>query len=163
MHGAQIAPHNFRRVHVDIVLYVNSSERQAINKSIGSALTLTGALRNESSVIHPSFLIEAVNPSGYNYCYIAEFGRYYFITNITSVRTYIWRIDCSVDVLMSFKSQILNLSVIVSNDSLPDAECYYSGEQWQALVKTKTDVITFPSGLLDDGEYILITSGGIAS
>ena len=148
---------------MDITLYVNSSERQAINKVISSELALTGSLRGESSIINPSFLIEASNPSGYNYCYIPSFGRYYFITNITSVRTDIWRIDCSVDVLMSFKTQILNLDVIVSNDSLPDAECYYSGEQWQTLVKTKTDVINFPSGLLDDGEYILITSGGVAS
>ena len=148
---------------MDIVLYVNTSERQAINKTIGSGLTLTGSLRGESSVISPSFLIENTNPSGYNYCYIAEFGRYYFITDITSVRTNIWRIDCAVDVLMSFKTQILNLDVIVSDDSLPDAECYYSGEQWQTLVKTKTDVINFPSGLLSDGEYILITSGGVAT
>ena len=148
---------------MDIVLYVCSSERQAINKTIGSATTLTGSLRGESSVISPSFLIEYSNPSGFNYCYISDFGRYYFITNITSVRTGIWRIDCSVDVLMSFSTQILNLDVIVSDDSLPDAECYYSGEQWQSLVKTKTDVINFPSGLLDDGEYILITSGGVAS
>ena len=148
---------------MDIILYVNTSERQAINKNIGSASTLTGSLRGESSVINPSFLIEATNPSGYNYCYIAEFGRYYFITNITSVRTDIWRIDCAVDVLMSFKNQILNLDVIVSDDSLPDTECYYSGEQWQTLVKTKTDVISFPYGLLNDGEYILITSGGVVS
>ena len=148
---------------MDIVLYVCSSERQAINKTLSSGDTLTGSLRGESSIINPSFLIEHSNPSSFNYCYISDFGRYYFITNITSVRTGIWRIDCSVDVLMSFKTQILNLDVIVSDDSLPDAECYYSGEQWKTLVKTKTDVINFPNGLLDDGEYILITSGGVVS
>ena len=148
---------------MDIILYVNTSERQAINKILDSGSTVTGSLRGESSIINPSFLIETTNPSGYNYCYIAEFGRYYFITDITSVRTDIWRIDCAVDVLMSFKNQILNLDVIVSDNSSPDEETYYSGEQWQTLVKTKTDVINFPSGLLDDGEYILITSGGVAS
>ena len=148
---------------MDIVLYVCSSERQAINKTIGSSATLTGSLRGESSVINPSFLIEHSNPSGFNYCYIDDFGRYYFITNITSVRTGIWRIDCSVDVLMSFKNQILNLDVIVSENSGFDNEKYFSGEPWKTLVKTKTDVINFPSGLLDDGEYILITSGGVAS
>lgn len=150
---------------MDIVLYVCSSERQAINKTISSPTTLTGSLRGESSVISPSFLIEHSNPSGFNYCYISDFGRYYFITNITSVRTGIWRIDCAVDVLMSFKTEILNLDVIVSDLSIGEspASVYYSGEQWQTTVKTITDVINFPSGLLDDGEYILITSGGIAS
>ena len=148
---------------MDITLHVNSSERQAISKSLDSGTVLTGSLRNESSVINPSFLIEHENPSGFNYCYIADFGRYYFITNITSIRTNIWRIDCAVDVLMSFSNEILSLDVIVGYNSSPDDESYMNGHPWQSLVKTRTDVINFPYGLLDDGEYILITSGGVAS
>ena len=150
---------------MDIIFHVNSSERQAINKSLDSGTTLTGSLRNESSVINPSFLIEYENPSGFNYCYIADFGRYYFITDMTSIRTGIWKIDCSVDVLMSFKTEILNLDVIVSDLSSGESptETYMHGEQWETTVKNKTDIINFPYGLLDDGEYILITSGGIAS
>ena len=148
---------------MDITLYQTLSERERINKVLGSYIAMTGTLRGESSVINPSFLIEYSNPSDYNYCYIPSFGRYYFITNITSVRNNIWRIDCSVDVLMSFRNEILNLEVIVSQDSLPDAECYMDGEVWKSTVKTKTDIINFPNGLLDSGEYILITSGGIAT
>lgn len=146
---------------MDIVLYENYSEKEAIVKDIQSAYTLTGSLRGESSIINPSFLIEHSNPSNYNYCYIAEFGRYYFISNITSVRTGIWKIDCSVDVLMSFQDAILALDVTVSDASIGDQRpTYMNGDVWQTTVKTKTDVIVFPSGLLDDGEYILITSGG---
>ena len=148
---------------MDIILYVCLSERQAIHKNLSSDTTLTGSLRGESSIISPSFLIEYSNPSGFNYCYIPEFGRYYFITNITSVRTELWRIDCAIDVLMSFKNQILALNVIVGDNTAYDTETYMNGEPWQTLVKTKTDVIMFPSGLLEDGEYILITSGGVAT
>ena len=149
---------------MNIVLYENYSEKEAIVKDIQSAYTLTGSLRGESSIINPSFLIEHSNPSNYNYCYIADFGRYYFISNITSVRTGIWKIDCSVDVLMSFQDEILSLDVTVSDASIGDQRpTYMNGDVWQTTVKTKTDVIVFPSGLLDDGEYILITSGGIAS
>lgn len=66
---------------------------------------------------------------------------------------------------MSFQSEILNLDVIVSDLSIGESptETYMQGEQWETSVKNKTDIINFPSGLLDDGEYILITSGGIAS
>ena len=151
---------------MDIVLYINSSERQAIYKDLQNGITFSGYLRGESSVINPSFMLETDNPTAYNYCYIPDFDRYYFISNITSVRTNLWRIDCSVDVLMSYQAEILNLDVIVSDISsgeLPDNSVYFSGEQWATTVKTFTDVINFPSGLLDDGEYILITSGGIAS
>lgn len=150
---------------MDITLYINSSERQSINKTLSSGTTLSGALRGESSVINPSFLIETGNPSGFNYCYIPDFGRYYFISNITSVRTGIWRIDCNVDVLMSFRSQILNLNVTVSDASIGDRDnpTYMSGDVWKTTVKTKTDILNFPNGLLDTGEYILITSGGVVS
>lgn len=150
---------------MEIQLLINNSERQAINKSLSSGVTLLGSLRNESSIINPIILIEIDNPSGYNYMYIPEFGRYYFITDAVSVRTGLWRISGAVDVLMSFASDILNLDVIVSDLSLGEekASTYIEGEQWKSTVKTMTDVINFPNGLLDSGEYILITSGGVAS
>ena len=150
---------------MDITLYTNSSERQAITKTLSTGYQLTGSLRNESSVINPSILIEIDNPSSYNYAYISEFNRYYFITDIISVRTNLWRINMSVDVLMSFASDILDLDVIVSDISSGEnpVSTYIEGEQWKSTVKTKTDVINFPSGLLNDGEYILITSGGVVS
>lgn len=146
---------------MDIELYVTGSEMNVLRKTLQNNYILTGSLRGESSVINPSFLIEHINPSQYNYCFIPEFNRYYFITNITSVRTNIWRIDCSVDVLMSYQEQILNLTVVLENSTSPDEENYMLGDLWQSTVKTKTDIINFPNGLLDQGEYILITSGGI--
>lgn len=150
---------------MDIILYQTTSERERVNKDLSSSLPLSGYLRGECSVTNPSFNIEVTNPSDYNYCYIPDFGRYYYITNIVSVRTNIWRIDCNVDVLMSFKDAILNLDVIVSDISLGESpvSTYFSGEQWASTVRTKTDIINFPNGLLDNGEYILITSGGVAS
>lgn len=148
---------------MEIILYTTGSERHSIQKNLQNAIEFVGSLRGESSVVSPTILIEMANPSQYNYCFIPEFNRYYFITDITSVRTNLWRISCSVDVLMSFQSQILNLDVIVSDDTSPDMETYMNGEQWKTTVKNKTNIINFPSGLLDAGEYILITSGGIAS
>lgn len=150
---------------MEIILYTTGSERHAIQKNLQNAIEFVGSLRGESSVVSPTILIEMTNPSQYNYCFIPEFNRYYFITDITSVRTNLWRISCSVDVLMSFQTEILNLDVIVSDLSNGESptETYMQGEQWATSVKNKTDIINFPSGLLDAGEYILITSGGIAS
>lgn len=148
---------------MEIILYTTGSERHAIQKNLQNAIEFVGSLRGESSVVSPTILIEMTNPSQYNYCFIPEFNRYYFITDITSVRTNLWRISCSVDVLMSYQAQLLNLDVVVGADTSPDKEKYMSGDDWMTTVKTKTDVINFPNGLLDSGEYILITSGGVAS
>jgi hypothetical protein len=148
---------------MEIVLYVTGSESNALDKVLQNSYELQGSLRSESSIINPTFLVQANNITQYNYCFIPDFNRYYFITDIVSIRTNLWRVSCRVDVLMSFKTQILNLDVTISDATAPDIETYKNGEQWQALVKTKTDVINFPNGLLDNGEYILITSGGVVS
>ena len=147
---------------MDIKLYKNHSEKNKINKSLTGEVEYTGTLRDETSVINPIVLIHAENLSLYNYAYIPQFHRYYFIRDIVSVRTGLWRVSMSVDVLMSFKTDILDLNVILSDTETTGQNDYYSGDQWRSLVKSKTDILTFSNGLLNNGEYILITAGGIA-
>ena len=120
----------------------------------------SGTLREETSIISPVVLMELENPSSYNYAYIPEFGRYYFINDIVSVRKGLWRISMRVDVLESFKNYILDLGVILSDSENTGAENYLSGDVWKTKVKEKTDIINFPSGLSETGHFILITAGG---
>lgn len=51
-----------------------------------------------------------------NYMYIPTFNRYYFIDDIISVRNNLWRIVAHVDVLMSFKKEILNQTVLINRN-----------------------------------------------
>ena len=145
---------------MNIRLCINNSEKNKINKSLTSGITLSGTLRNESNVVNPSIVITIDNPTIYNYAYIPEFKRYYFITDFTSIRTGIWRINLKSDVLMSFKDSILSSRVLISNTESIGKSSYLSGSNWVNNCKSKTDVLTFRSGLLDDGQFILITAGG---
>lgn len=120
----------------------------------------SGTLKEETSIISPVVLMELENPSNYNYAYIPEFRRYYFISDIVSVRKGLWRISMKVDVLESFKNYILDLGVILSDSENIGSENYLSGDVWKAKVKEKTDIINFPSGLSETGHFILITAGG---
>lgn len=104
--------------------------------------------------------MELENPSSYNYAYIPEFGRYYFISDMVHVSKGLWRISMQVDVLESFKNYILDLGVILSDTENTGAENYLSGDVWKTKVKEKTDIINFPSGLSETGHFILITAGG---
>lgn len=145
-----------------IELSVNTSEKNKINKNLSSLLSLEGTLKKETSIISPSIIVEVENPSGYNYMHIPEFGRYYFIIEIESFRTNLWRISGIADPLQSFASQILACEGLIDNAQMT-SESYMSGNQWLSSVKSKTDIIAFPSGLNETGEYILITSGGVVS
>ena len=144
---------------MDIRLCNNNSEKNRINKSITAGITLSGALRNSSNAVTPTIIINIENPTIYNYAYISEFKRYYFITDYISVRTGIWQINLKSDVLMSFKDSILASRVLV-NKSESSGNNYLSGSNWVSNCKAKTDIISFSGGLLNDGQYILITAGG---
>ena len=148
---------------MEITLYTNESEKNKLEKTLDHPILLEGTLRDESSIINPIILISSEKediPYMYNYAYVPAFGRYYFITDIESVRTGIWRVSMHVDVLMSYKEQIKNLNVIINNSEQTGANNYLSGEQWITNVKNTTNIVNFPNGLNDNGEFILITAGG---
>ena len=145
---------------MNLRLCVNNSEKNKINKSLTAGVTLSGTLRNESNVVNPSIIINIDNPTIYNYAYIEDFRRYYFITDYISLRTGIWQINLKSDVLMSFKDSILASNVLINNTETTGKNYYLSGSNWVSNCKAKTDILTFSQGLLNDGQYILITAGG---
>lgn len=145
---------------MEIKLYVNSSEKNKIGKTLTGESTYSGTLREVCDIISPSILIEGESFTGKNYAYIPSFGRYYFIESMEVVRKNLWRINLQVDVLESFKTSILNQNVILSDSEDNGASDYLDGDQWVSKVKALTDIINFSSGLNNNGEYILITAGG---
>ena len=144
-----------------ITLYNNLSERNVIDKTLTNALAIEGTLRESVSVTAPVMTIQGgIAIVGYNYCYIEDFYRYYFITDIKSIRNNLWALTLKVDVLMSFKNDIKNTPAIIDHTTEQKTTSYMTSEIWQSLVKDKTDIINFSSGLPETGGYILITAGG---
>lgn len=145
---------------MNIILYVNNSEKNKIGKNLTNDFSLSGTLRDATDIINPIILVELNEIANYNYCYISNFKRYYFITDITVIRTGLYAISLSVDVLESFKSDIKNLSVILLNTENVGLNNYLPSQVFRNNVKSKTDILNFPNGLNDSGEFILITAGG---
>lgn len=151
---------------MNIELFICSAENNRIDKSnfLSSKLTLTGNLRNESSVIDPSILIENSNPTSFNYMYIGDFGRYYFIKDIESIRTNIWKIDAHVDVLYSFKDKIMGCRGIVSKTNLNTfANKYYDDGSFVTENRKWLEFKEFSQSFKRDGSVILIASGGVGN
>lgn len=145
---------------MNIRLYINNSPNNFITKFLAGSATFTGTLRQDSSVIDPVITIEALNLSSFNYMYIPEFSRFYFINNIESIRTNLWRLTCHVDVLMTYRSQILSHQCIISKQSSTEkSDLMIDDGDWVVENKKFNRVINFPYGLNDSGEYILITAG----
>ena len=98
---------------MNISFYQNKSDKRVINKSLSIEYQLTGCeLIEPCNEIDPEFTIDMTEGLyQYNYCYIPYFSRYYYITDITAINGTQMKIKCHVDVLMSFKNQILNCDI----------------------------------------------------
>ena len=82
--------------------------------------TMPVLLKHECSIIKPVFEIRLSNgfPNfkssiQWNYCYVQEFERYYYITDIIQQSEYIWVLTCEIDVLATFRTQILNTNAFI--------------------------------------------------
>lgn len=144
---------------MNIILYQNISEYNAVNKSITELTTLTGTLREESSIIDPIITISDIDNyiGSMNYAYIPEFNRYYFITNIESVRNNMWRVSFHVDVLFTYREQIKRNSAIIERN-----ENQYDLKLNDGLFKTQQNPriaqIPFPSGF-NTWNFVLAIAG----
>ena len=142
-----------------IKLYKTPSEVNKVTKALNDELSLTGELRESSSVITPNIKIEDDDLTDYNYAYIPEFGRYYFITNITSVRNNLWELAMRVDVLMTYATEIkANTAVIARNSNLWNL--YYQDEQFKILNYETIQTKAFGVSLNPSSQIVLICAGG---
>lgn len=111
-----------------IALYQMKSPANKVAKDISFQIdTVNGVLRAGSSLIDPVVVVETDQNilwrKGLNYAYIQDFGRYYYVTNIVSIpgqrqgvsaATSLWELHMHVDVLMSFKDEILAQKGIIA-------------------------------------------------
>lgn len=145
---------------MEIVLYKNMSEPNRLNKDIRDPAQVNGYLRDASAIINPVLRISmsADDLINYDYLYIPLWNRYYYISDYVSVRAGITDISCAVDVLMSYRSDINDLTVIVDKQEY-NGSVYINDGSWISEEREFYTIKNFQNGFNDTGEYILITAG----
>lgn len=121
---------------VSVTFYSNFSKRGNSTKQPTGGTTLTCELRDGgSSVLNPNLEVRGVGAFAYNYMYIPDFRRYYYIDTFRwNAEEGYWIISGVSDPLASFREQILatNTHVIRSasayDDTIADAYCVPIGE-----------------------------------
>ena len=144
-----------------ITLYNYTGEPFRLNKTplLGSSLTLTGSAREAIDRMSAEVLVEIAGAATtYNYAYIQEFGRYYYIESDTIERTNMHRLQLKTDVLMSHKTGIGNSTGIVNrnehiyNTNLIDDQLRFLG--YKSINTYKFN------GSLKNGECIVLAVNG---
>ena len=141
-----------------IKLYKNLSEVNTIGKTLTEESVRTGTLKDGGSVLSPSAVLTGENLSGFNYAYIPEFSRYYFIKEITSVKSGLWEISMRVDVLETYKDSIkANTAILKRQEKIWDM--YLNDEMFKAESTNKTATIMFPQNHFNTVNFILTVAG----
>ena len=155
-----------RGVDMDITVYNNSSDKRVIGKTMTALTTYTGVyLKDDTDLINPTFrLTKLSNPTNMhkvNYLYCDHFCRYYYVNNIRYCKGGIVELECHVDVLESFKTQLLNKKAyVIRQENARDKKNYFYDDKYPI----RSDVTVYPIkiGTVGSGVgYYLTTNGGV--
>ena len=142
-----------------------TAERKRINKSafISNIFAINGNLLDDTDILNPVIMIEKTNNpllTNYNYMFIPEFKRYYFIEFDNNYAA-MWTIKGEVDPLYSHISDILsNQCIIDKAQNVSDANLYLNDGSFVMDSRKYNQVYQFPNGLSEAGYNILIVAGG---
>ena len=142
-----------------VTLYNTTSENNRLNKNLTKILDIENAkVMNTSNLLNLQIFIKRDLVSDFNkinYLYIDSYKRYYFVD--VTIENGFLVLNCSIDVLMTYKSAILNLTATVTrNENLKNG--YLEDKNYNIMSYENIVCKTFPNGLTNDS-IILMTVG----
>ena len=143
----------------NIILQRNNSELNRVTKSIDNIMTVSGTLKEETSIIDPIIKIECniADVKGCNYISVPEFGRSYFVDNIRSIRNGLVEFSCHVDVLSTYAEQIKNNTGIIKRQE-NEWNLYLNDGTFKVYQNPNVLTKAFPSGFTAQ-EFVLAVAG----
>ncbi len=95
----------------NVTFYTFSKKQKSTARPSGAGTVIPCIANTDFDILAPSICLNLDSyPGNYNYCYIPEFGRYYYSTFRFDAQTGLWWADCQVDALASWKTQLGALS-----------------------------------------------------
>lgn len=145
--------------------YTFSKRINSTKQPTGSGSQYEIILKHGCSLLEPTISLDvgqSGNPTAYNYCYIAEFSRYYFVSDWI-FENRLWTAQLKVDCLASHKTAIGSYNAyILRSANMSDGKIVDSLYPAKADVTTITNKVTSVPGWnfdVEDGYFILGIQG----
>ena len=112
-------------------------------------------LKTPTSLHTPTFTISA---GSFDYNYLKWGDRYYFVTDVVSRNNNLWDVSAVVDVLATYKSEILSTTAYIVYDSVANSELIDNRLPMKTTKTVQTSTAACPF-VPDGGCYILSLTG----
>ena len=142
-----------------INLMKNSSSEIVLNKNLSTSKSVDAVLKSDCSILYPVLILRDVNIGDCNYFQCFTLGnRYYYIDDIITREANILEIHGRVDVLMSFKTDILASTGIIERDETEYTK-YLPDSKYSVLSYERIQTKVFPNSFPNNGNLILVVAG----
>ena len=141
-------------------LYTNKQDKATLKKFLSDGRGYTITFKDDNiDIINPTIIISSDISAlkDYNYVYLPNLNRYYFINGFSSLFGNRTELALSVDVLMSWQSDILNMSVIADR-STNKGNRQMTDPLLPTLNKTNKSVYRLSNGLFYPSQLSAATS-----
>lgn len=141
-----------------IKLYTTKTPNNTIGKVLENETEYNIKFKSQTDRTKPIVVLMSETMIDFNYAYIPDFNRYYFVESVEVTPNKIYNISLRCDVLESFKKDILESSGFVNQQTTPNK--YYNSD-YQTEIKKEVDVIKSNVTLDTTKSTILVTIGGV--
>ena len=150
---------------MNVILYNNKSDKRQLVKNITEIKTLSAVAKGDINIISPTLIIQNFS-TDFNYCYISDFDRYYFVKSITLLTGQRVQIDLTIDVLMTYKEEIKKLTVNVLRYEnieptyLTDSRIPLYSDTVQKVIEFPENVFNLENPQENSKNFLLTVAGG---
>lgn len=139
---------------MQVVFYNNSSGNEHVTKNLTEVRTANVKLLDTSGVRFP--ILQLYGKSlNVNYCYIEDFGRYYYVSPPVQIRNNLWQYSLRCDPLMSFKEQTKANKAILKRTAQDEfANLYLPDDKRMVTSESFTRYKEFPFGIFSGFENL---------
>ena len=137
-------------------LYKNHSENNDLQKHITDKRVINATSRESVDTLRPVVNLAGIQVNEYNYCYVQELKRFYYIENTIAHTNGVLTLHLRVDVLMSYITDIKASKGLIVKQR--DYNPYYGDYEVEA--RADTEQLNFEDKFNHTGEYIVVALRG---
>ena len=136
-----------------------SKRRNSTKIPSGAGTVASCVLKEDTSIMEPVIILQGHSYFNVTYAQISDFGRYYFVTDITAVSKDVLRLSLHVDVLMSWATEIRANTVVIERQEKDSASnTYLSDHELKLYNEPYVETYAFTNSFTADN-FVLAVAG----